>query len=372
MKVVHVMRPSLFASSVLEFYSQNSFCGEHNFVFYLYKSESSPLRQDLHIEQKDFFISGIDDILNFLEYINNYDFVILHSFFFDSKFKMLLFLKKPLLKKIVWIEFGADLYSWKSSRGIKSILNNYIDSNLRNHFGYFVGIFPPDCDVFRNDFPKSKSKLFYAPYMGSRLDTAYNSYDFTSSLDSHIKFNREIIIQIGHNAFKSLNHIDTLKKLQFLRGKKVRLLLPLSYGDTNYGDIVQKYAEAWFPGQVYCLRDVLPKEKYFTILDNVDIAIFNTYRQAGLGNLHRLILKNKKIYLPCESVMYKYFSEKGVSVYAYEDICEEKLTSLFSTIDNGTRENNMRYINELKDTKKRTQYWEQIYCDLEKIHLMTL
>ena len=360
------MRPSLFTNSILEFYSQNTFCGEHEVVFYLYKSESSPLRKDLSLCQREFSVSGIKDILDFLNYIEKYDFIVFHSLFFDAKLKMLLCLKRALLKKIVWIEFGADLYSWKAQGGIKAVINNCVDTFLRNNFGYFVGIFPPDCDVFNKEFPKHKARVFYAPYIGATVDEEFNNYSFNSSLDSHIRNNEDIIIQIGHNAFKTLNHIAVLTKLQFLKERKVKFLLPLSYGDKMYGDSVQKYAEKIFPGQVYCLREILPKEKYFEIINNVDIAIFNTYRQAGLGNINRLILKNTKVYLPCESVMYKYFSSKGVSVYSYDDILDKGDKQLLSPVETCIRENNMRYIQELKDVEKGAGYWREIFLELSK------
>ena len=44
-----------------------------------------------------------------------------------------------------------------------------------------------------------------------------------------------------------------------------------------------------------CLRSFMPKDEYFELLDRIDIAIFQTYRQCGLGNIYQMIFRNVKL-----------------------------------------------------------------------------
>ena len=58
------------------------------------------------------------------------------------------------------------------------------------------------------------------------------------------KFRREnhnscINIQIGHPSTQVLNHIEVLEDLYKFRDENIRIYIPLSYGDEEYG-IVEK------------------------------------------------------------------------------------------------------------------------------------
>jgi hypothetical protein len=112
-----------------------------------------------------------------------------------------------------------------------------------------------------------------------------------------------------------LNHIEVLNQLTKYQNENIRIYLPLSYGDKNYGDQVEKYAKNLFGDKVVCLRNMMTKSDYMDFLSMIDIAIFNTSRQIGLGNITPLLYMGKKIFMPAGSIMYEYYKSVGVEVF---------------------------------------------------------
>ena len=60
------------------------------------------------------------------------DYIVLHSLFLSATEYACLLADRKLLNKIVWIEWGADLYSWKQAGGIKAKIRNYINYRFRS------------------------------------------------------------------------------------------------------------------------------------------------------------------------------------------------------------------------------------------------
>ncbi|HHX70562.1 MAG TPA: TDP-N-acetylfucosamine:lipid II N-acetylfucosaminyltransferase, partial [Gallicola sp.] len=223
------------------------------------------------------------------KYIQKQELVILHSLCLDVYFQMFLLTKPLLMKKIVWVAWGMDLYQWmRNSNKIVYKLRNYISYNFRQKIKYFVGIFPPDIDYFKKEF-KSNAITFYASYTGNLYNPLYGKDKYFNKLEDKVKGNGCINIQIGHSSTKTLNHLEVLKSLEKFKGKNIRIYLPLSYGDMKYGDFVEEKAKKLFGDKAICIREMMSREDYMEYLSTIDIAIFNTTRQIGLGNISPML-----------------------------------------------------------------------------------
>ncbi len=98
--------------------------------------------------------------------------------------------------------------------------------------------------------------------------------------------------------WKNTNHKEVLNSLKHFAEEKIKIFLPLSYGNDNdkYATEVAEYAEKLFPGKIMALKDFMKADEYFELMKRIDIAIFDTQRQCGLGNINRMVCRMFNIY----------------------------------------------------------------------------
>ena len=162
-----------------------------------------------------------------------------------------------------------------------------LKDRIRKNIGAFIAIFPPDKETYKKMFPKSNTRLFYGRYFSS-VKFKNDIWD-TPRLKLTLERGEPIYVLIGHNGQEHLNHIETLRLLGKYKKENIKLILSLSYGGTNkYIEEVSKEAKRIFGDKVIILSDFIPKEEYFELMERIDIALFNTKRQSGLGNIYRL------------------------------------------------------------------------------------
>ena len=366
MKVVHLMRNEKFTEGIARFYNKFFNDGEHEIIYYLEKEAPSPINKDFSIKQREYRAVEKNGLIPYLKTLNC-DYIVLHSLFLTTTEAIYLLLDRKLLNKIVWIEWGADLYSWKQKTNLRNIIRNYFDGAFRNSIPNIVCIFPPDVDYYRKTFPKSKSNVFYAPYKGYPIDKAFSKYSIESKLEAVKKDNGPIYIQIGQNSLPSLNHIKVLNYLRKYADENIKIFLPLSYGGTKeYVERVSFVAESYFPGKVIILKDFMDRNEYFKLMNNISIGIFDTERQCGLGNIQLLSFRNVKLFLSENGTMYKYFLKRGVPVEKCENISNMTFEQ-FTMIPEVKNKNEFeKYINELSDINWAVSLWDKIYKDMRK------
>ena len=367
MKIIHLMVKEKFTKGVAGFYNEFFNNGEHEILYLLRYNMESLICRDLSICQKEHYHKGTQDLISYLE-MQECDYIVIHSMLFTTKQMLsILLTKKSLLKKIVWLEWGMDLYSWKTSRSIKSIIRNHINHIFRNKIKNVICIFPPDVDIFKKMFPSSKAKVFYAPYSGFPIKKEFEIYNRTSKLEEALNNNDTIYIQVGQNAFPTLNHIETLKMLSKFKNENIKIILPLSYGgEKNYVDDVVNFAKNTFGDKVLILREFLPYNEYSQLLTKVSIAVFNTERQCGLGNIHLLNFRNVKLFLSGNGVMYSYFLSNGVPVQKYEDIKDMTFKEFIKVIKTDDKEKFDKYIYSLSNIDQSVCKWNDIWENLRK------
>ena len=361
MKIVHLMKNEKFLKGIVCFYNHFFNNGEHEILYYREKDDPQLANLACGIPQIEFDSSKSGDLIIYLKNLKC-DYIVIHSLFLTTAEKVKLLLNRELYDKIVWIEWGADLYSWREPFGMKSSIKNRVNSYFRNNIKRVICIFPPDIDYFCATFPKSKADIFYAPYKSYPVVEEFEHYRKESKLVSSIKQNEPIYIQIGHNSMETLNHIDVLYTLEKFQNENIVLFLPLSYGGTEeYADKVEKCANERFPGKVKVLRNFVPREEYFKLTESVSIAIFDTERQCGLANINRLNFRNVKVFLSGQGQMYKYYSELGVPVCKYEDIKKMSYKDFIEPPHVTDKEKFQDYINELSNIEISVNRWRKIY-----------
>lgn len=375
MKIVHIFMKEKFTQGVVRFYD-SFFPNVHTICYMNYLGEPSLIDKNISISQREFYFQSKNTpffhLIKFFRMLNKYDYIVFHSFFMLSpKAVLLLSLWSGLIKKLVWIEWGGDLYQWEESCNSRTWIllqiKKWANYRIRVNCNAVVCIFPPDCEMYHKMFPKSKAKVFYAPYCGLPMKKPDEEGKAFIKIPEKInKREGEILIQVGHSGDSTLNHMETLSMLNKYRDENMQILLPLSYSwdSKEYVNKIIDYANNHFPGKIIILTEMLPKDQYFELLKRVNVAIFNTERQIGLGNINSLLQNNVKVYLREDGVMYQYFLDNGQPVEKISNIEKESFEQFISApkVDEKKRDD---YWKKQSSMERKVELWKNVYEYLE-------
>lgn len=148
-------------------------------------------------------------------------------------------------------------------------------------------------------------------------------------------------ILVGNSATKSNCHIEAFDLIKKYIGNSIKVYCPLSYGDGDeYKNYVISRGYEIFGGECFVpIQDYMDLDRYYKFLSGIDIAIFNTYRQQGMGNIQILLGYGKKVYIRKDLSMWNSFIDREYVVFDVETI-SSKTFDTFSYFGEGSRMNN--------------------------------
>lgn len=292
--------------------------------------------------------------------------IILHGIFFPNSSLIPFFINNDLMKRISWIEHGGDLYNWKDERNIfRSKVINWMNRKVREASNVVGICHPLDQSRLCQEF-NIKSPVIYTQFR-----TIDDPFTFFESVKPTEKSNKKAItVQVGHNAFELGRHIQILDFLEHYKDEDIKLVLPMSYGlsgikgkygGIHYRNAVYKVAKSIFGKKAVLMFRKIPLVNYNRYLWGVDIVILNLERQAGLGNIHPLLYMNKKIFLPSDSPMYKFFKSQGVEIYDTYNIKNMNFEEFIAPNKN----DNSIWVREFL-THYSYETWDKFFYELEK------
>lgn len=375
MRVIHlIMGKEKFTKGVADLYNESFHDGQHEICYLIEDGESTCIRSEITIPQYEVCLKrgdlgGIKYSKEILALMKHFDYVVLHSFCIGNALALYLFFHLSYCRKhLVWVEWGADLYDFKVYKDskLKNKISYIVKKAIRENVNSVICIFPPDCEYFREKYPRSKARVFYAPYISGKTSTRQYEYHSMISRLKETKENGEpIYIQIGHNAQKQLNHIESLKVLSKFKDENIMLVLPLSYcAEPKYFEEIEQYLKNVFPGKYIILKDFIPREEYFKIISRIDIAIFYTYRQTALSNIYEMINNNVKLFMPEGSVMKEYFCSLGIPISSIESIDTMSFKQFTRNIEWEKISGPQKFIDKLNDYDTQLKYWLNVYDEL--------
>lgn len=201
-------------------------------------------------------------------------------------------------------------------------------------------------------------------FKGKKLDFYYASTDFfiKDEYPSKITNNRQNII-IGNSAHITNNHADAIdwvaKNVKMPDDCKV--ILPLSYGsETNYINVVKKYAVNRLGSNAYVLDSYLPINEYWDLVSNCKIALYPHIRQQASDNIFYQLMSGAKVYMTKQSLAYAYLKQLGLVVYAME----EDISSINEPISDADVLKNRRILIELHSVTKQIERVHNIITTL--------
>lgn len=211
---------------------------------------------------------------------------------------------------------------------------------------YFCSPFPTDFFYLNQIIPANS--ICYEPF-------AYLSLNKIMP-DLHTFKSTGNKIMIGHSSLPEGNHYEVIKKISAIN-KNYSIVMPLVYGDMQYGDIIKKIAKNSF-SDIEFLETKLEKVEYYKKLCEVGWAVINVKVQQAVGNIIGLIWMGAKVFLDKHSSVYIDFVNWGICVFNIQD--DMNSTQLETKLTDVQVENNKRIILDRFGDEASNKYWKKI------------
>ena len=396
MKYLHIMPPSQrMMLTYVEMLRENFPAEDHKILL------ASPLTQNdggllLYKNVQSFESLGkwkVQRFRNIGKELMAADRVVFHNFMPTTSWTGNLLLHKSILDKSIWVIWGIDMYNYKRpGKGFITGLKNKMNYYMRSRMRYPVAVSECDIKVYNDLF--GQHKILFAPYAFSDnrfavMDEAakrvqegerrfidirqmadYNPK--TGEIESSGNLEEDtgecLNVQVCHNGFPFNQHFEILNLLKTIcNGEnkgKVRLYLPLNYGDgqltdtVTYVDALTSYVNQMFDSNVVVLRNMLPNNLYTQYLSQIDIGIFNAPRHNALGNIVQLLYMGKKVYLSEKSPLLPYLREKGLTIHPVSELKGIDLEELSRKDDNN---GNKAWIRKAFGVEIMKELWQIIF-----------
>jgi dTDP-N-acetylfucosamine:lipid II N-acetylfucosaminyltransferase len=331
--IVHVCQREKFINSFIDLVCTHFNPEEHRFLV-IGKATAFPITPRANVIE---MASYTGNVLQMLHMLYRADRIFLHSLF-DERMLQWLVLQPWLLKKVVWVMWGGDLYRYQSnqrSRRLATRLNEQIRAFAIPRFASYIGL-RGDYKLAQRWYGVSRPlhEVFFYP---SNLFRAECRRVATSGQDR-----TSIRILLGNSADPSNRHLELFERIAPHVDARCQLIVPLSYGDSDYRETVIQAGRKRFGQQLLPLTEFMALDEYFQLLSTIDIAMFNHQRQQAMSNLIQLLGFGAKVYLRDDVVTWDYFQDMDITLHATNG----ELTDLLSPLAEDTRTRNETVIGE--------------------------
>ena len=367
-KYIHIMshESTVYNAQIVNMINENeeSFSKEnHLFVI----SNSQVYNQVKHFENVKFEPNISKSISVLKKYAKECDYIFLHSNTLSAK--VLLFSNKNILNKIVWCEWGHDLYdkNENSSNIIRLIAKKIIRGipkfikKIRTKKYYAVGIgFQYDAIEAKRKFGKDM-RIVMTPY-GYTKD---NKEKIDMIIEENKNNNHYTKIMVGHSAYPFLNHIELLNKLAKYKEENIKISLVLAYGSKEYAETVKSEAKKLFDdNKIEIIQEMMSQEEYIKYLTTVDICCLDYKHQAALANIYMLLYMGKKLFLNRDGIVKLFTTLENIETYNTNDIGHIQFSEFKTPIKNTNY--GKQFAEFHIDEKNYISLWKITIKDLER------
>jgi dTDP-N-acetylfucosamine:lipid II N-acetylfucosaminyltransferase len=168
---------------------------------------------------------------------------------------------------------------------------------------------PTDFAVFRHRFPK---------FGGQYHQLNYASVEDTYSVSPDQVTGRNILV--GNSANPENNHLETLELLAQVGISDRQVIVPLSYGDLAYGDVIERAGRDLFGAMFIPVREFLPLQEYSRIVASCGVVVMGHRRQQALGNIARASWQGAHVFLDPRSPVVEFFRSVGMPVSTLDEL----------------------------------------------------
>lgn len=361
MKYLHIMlhTSEIHNGSVFNILDE---IGIENHEFYALHNIYDKYKDKYSIHEID--RSNIVRTINSIE--NSYDIIFIHSM------TLTLFeiyrLKMSVIKKIVWVVWGHDLYvgdySYSNSskklykKLLKKLYFKLYDLRLKNMLAIGIG-FKYDALEIRKRF--KNTKIVYLPY-GYTKGKKKEIDDSIATAKSRNAGKMPLKIMIGHSLDRTLRHFEMMKKMERFVDENIILSLVL-VGDGEYKKNIVEYAKKTWKNKLEIIDNSMSYSEYVQYIYSVDIAIMASEKQTGLGNLNLLMYMGKKIFVAPNGPLRFCMIFENIESHTIDEIDQMSFEEFVKPTEDLCDE--YRYGSSMLDERNKLIAWENTLRELE-------
>lgn len=267
--------------------------------------------------------------------------IVLHGIPVASEYYVIKTLKEKINCKLYWIFWGYELYSLLGyennyplidtkysildkekyllpgyiSKFFRKIRKRYLPATIKKSLpfiDYFCFWNREDYDLLLKYYSCSIEYKFFAYSANFKESKGCNLFP--------IREERSLKIMINHQASFYGNHDTIFNKIAAIdKDNLFTKVVPLSYGNKIIKEKVLKLGNNIFGSKFCPILDYMPKEEYFNVVNNMDVAIFGQKRQEASGNIIQMLKNGTKVFLRNDNNLLNYYRKQGYNIYSFEE-----------------------------------------------------
>lgn len=267
---------------------------------------------------------------------------------------------KRVLKKVLYRYWGGSLVTLLKPDPKHPV--SYIKDKLRmiafkRMYGSFAAIGVANItDIIDLSRVLKKANYYAMPY------AVAGGYEAIAQAKGKKEDDGYLNVLLGHRGTAEDNHIALLETLRKFPTDKIKIYVPLSYGDKEYIENVTEYVNKNAFENVIIVSDFLGYSEYIDLLNRMDIAILDGLGSYALGNVAILLSLGKTIYLNSEGIVKEAFDKVGIPCKLIDALANQSFEDFCSLIDYTPYEGNEL---EMHDYPYYIEKWKEILADFE-------
>lgn len=125
-------------------------------------------------------------------------------------------------------------------------------------------------------------------------------------------------ILVNNSAIPTGNHLDVFKRLKRLKVGNP-LMVPLSYGDPGFAQVVREHGRRMFGEQFRPMDRFLPRAQYVAELRHCSHVVMGYRRQQAVGNVMMAMQMGAKVFFYRANPVYDFLRKQGAHVFLLEE-----------------------------------------------------
>lgn len=272
-------------------------------------------------------------------------------------------LPRKILKRMVWVVWGHDLYI-TPEKGVKGSIKTVAKKARRmvrfHRYNLLCGIGIGFChDSIEIRKLSSKCQIFNMLYCQSKIKAMD---EMTKHFDD-----KTVKVMIGHSAFSFLNHKKNIDRLSKYKNENIVISLVLSYGSQDYARSVIEHAKKTFgSAKIEVILEKQSFEDYVEYIKGIDIAIFDYEHQSALGNIFLLMYLGKKLYFSADGILYQSAVLDGWLPCRTDSIGEIDFDDFSKPLDSITKKRMKTIASYYYDKELSIMNWRNSFITIEE------
>lgn len=288
--ILHIMVSEKFMPGFIDFVRSFSDGVVHRYVMITSEKYEYGLSKDHGVE----FFHQDSDFEMLLSYMKNADKIILHGLWRD-KVCSLLMNHDFLYAKTYWVMWGGDFYHPE--------YYSVAQRHVMKHVCHLIAMTDDSISFVRDKYGATGEHIRCFVYPSNIINADL-------LVDNQHRENDDVAILVGNSSAEANNHVSVYERIHKQDCSKLKIYSVLSYPIRHsYIDSVVARGMELFGNRFTPILNFMPYDKYLTFLSKVDVALFDAWRQQGMGNIIQLLSLGARVYI-----------RKGVSTWG---LCEE-------------------------------------------------